>query len=1172
MNYILKNNSNIYRVFLSLMRDMRCFTFFTLLFLITSYLSAQKLTGIVYDRVNQEPVLGAHVYLDGSSLYDVTNAEGKFEITVNAQVNLPLIIYHFLYDKKIISNPFSSLPDTIFVDEKENLLNEVIVQAGRYSRNQLLQAFRREFLGTSLSARSCIIENEDKIDVWFNSHTHILSASCEEPIHIHNRYLGYKLSVDMDKFEVVYPGQRLNVGTPLLINTKSAIFFEDLAPSNKTIAKRREQVFEGSASHFLRALAQDTTDFRNELLEKFNYWLLIKGDRWVKKTHECFKVINMNGVTRVLVKDSLLKPKSLNTYNGMTYYGTVQVQRAEKEETELIFFTDSFLIDAWGTPTTDILFSGYMGSLRFGDKLPANYGINTSVPSEYFTPFANLTIEDRLKRFMDYFPTEKIYIHQDRTRYMAGETVWFKAYRDFSKKDDPGSNILYVDLINTRNQRVMSSQWMIESDMAFGQFALPDTLPSGNYQLSTYTRWMQNPGMENYFTREIQVYSSKDKLISGDNQSLILPSVELNFFPEGGYLVKGIPSKIAFKVVDNQGNGLNASGVVIDQDGNEIHRFQTQHNGMGAFSFEPQPEKQYSAKLDIDSGVKDFPIAQEKGIVMEMKHEDDWIHLTLRHNLNISLNDSSFYLTIHQKGNDYYTTNIDMTQSQSVLHIPISYLPNGIFTITVYDKYLKAYCERLAFVKYPEPVQLHVSTDLKMYGRRKKVTVQVKATDKYNFPQSGNFSLAVARSELEDSTNRNDFYSDYFLQSEIKGRIENPASYFDKKDSEGLEKLDLLLLTSGWRRYKWDDMISSQKPEIQYPIEKSLSLSGKVEMGKSREDQVNVTALLRLDDSSEVISGHPEANGKFGFTGFEFYNTAELLLSAMDHKNKLLNITIEKPVFPAPAYFYPLIKSPINQDSHVVELFGTMPVISGNMENTIYELPEVMIKATRIRGNKNQFHDSSSSLAVFEVEQNFSYTSVGSKGAMAILDYIPQMRRLQIGGRTFIHVIKVNADGSAESTTGRGEDMEPYYILDGVRVDRRVIESTPASNIARVELVYGPLAMVYGSGAFAGAVIFHSKNWIEMSRSRPVKTILYQFVGYNQEKEFYSPNYSLPQNENRSDYRNTLYWQPNVILGQDGKAEFSFFTSDERGEYIIHCEGISTMNDIGVCYGDFSVD
>jgi len=349
------------------MRNFLFYTFFLLLWLISGSLQAQKLTGIVFDRKNQEPVAGAHVYLDGSSLYDVTNADGKFEIKETSILTLPLVVSHISYHTKVISSPFTSLPDTIFVDEKENLLGEVVVQAGKYSRRQLLNAFRSEFLGSSTGAKSCIIENENRIDLWYNSQTNTLSASCDEPILVHNRFLGYRIYVRLNKFEMEYTSRKFGVGQPVVF-FECTTYFNDLAPSNKNITNRREFILEGSSRHFLYAL-------ENGLSEHFGYGLYLNNNKFQTSVTECFTVIDSLGLKNVHVNNRL-KPKDIPVYQGLPYFGRINVKR-NLQQTELIFYTNNFFVNEWGylSHTEDILFVGYMGALRIGDMLPADYEI-----------------------------------------------------------------------------------------------------------------------------------------------------------------------------------------------------------------------------------------------------------------------------------------------------------------------------------------------------------------------------------------------------------------------------------------------------------------------------------------------------------------------------------------------------------------------------------------------------------------------------------------------------------------------------------------------------------------------------------------------------------------------------------------------------------------------------
>ena len=151
-------------------------------------------------------------------------------------------------------------------------------------------------------------------------------------------------------------------------------------------------------------------------------------------------------------------------------------------------------------------------------------------------------------------PIEKLYVHQDRTRYVAGETIWFKVYQTFSNGIEEGSGVVYVDLIDGSNSLVAQTKWKMENGMASGHIELPKILPAGNIQLRAYTRWMQNFDSEGFFTREISIlspYPSKEETAPMQEKRLTL-------FPEGGNLVEGLLSRIAFEVTDVNGKGMDA--------------------------------------------------------------------------------------------------------------------------------------------------------------------------------------------------------------------------------------------------------------------------------------------------------------------------------------------------------------------------------------------------------------------------------------------------------------------------------------------------------------------------------------------------------------------------------------------------------------------------------------
>ena len=733
-------------------------------------------------------------------------------------------------------------------------------------------------------------------------------------------------------------------------------------------------------------------------------------------------------------------------------------------------------------------------------------------------------------------PTEKLYVHQDRTHYVAGETVWFKIYQSFSKEIDQGSGVAYVDLIDGSNSYVAQTKWKLENGRAAGHFRLPDSLPTGSYQLRAYTRWMQNFDAKGFFTREITVSSTS---FAGQPAPLTQGN-RLTLFPEGGYMVAGLLSRMAFEVTDANGKGMDAKGFITDKEGNMIQPFETEYNGMGSINFVPEKGKTYIATLNGSEVAVPFPEIQPQGVVMTTHVFRDQFRVTLRHNMN---NRKSLNLTIHQDGIPYFNGSLDLNRETVVADIPVSKLPAGIFTVTAYDETCHAWCERLFLVRYPEPLNLIVSIDQDAYRRRDKVTLKIEATDADGNPQSGDFSLSVVKANLDNPLDRNNFYTDYYLQSELRGRIDNPAFYLEPANYKAL---DLLLMTHGWRRYAWNDMAMGNQPSLYFSVEKGLSFSGSVTLRNRRQNpkDVQLTAVFLHDSINEVVSTNPGEGGIFRFENYDFTDTSEVILSAKDNRQTLDLSVITHP-YPQPSYYaYESIATQEENDYLLIEIFGEMPEMTGDMENTIYDLPEVIVTANRrMPRDSRAMHNSTFAQYIYEVKKDFSY---GGRGAWGILALMSNNLALNI----------YNELADYRAFAGNDDNL---FILDGRYVSKGELQTIPVSIIERVEVLEPSTAMLYGGRR----IFFFTRSWDE--RIRDIRgTTSYKFAGYNQPKEFYSPDYSLPLEKFNPDFRNTLYWLPSIQLDERGKGEFNFFTSDQISEYLIICEGRGNNGMIGV--------
>ena len=189
--------------------------------------------------------------------------------------------------------------------------------------------------------------------------------------------------------------------------------------------------------------------------------------------------------------------------------------------------------------------------------------------------------------FSKNYPREKVYIHFDNTSYFLGETIWFKAYVVRADRHSLSelSKVLYVELINQEGYVVAEKKLKIEHGQCHDNFYLPSAGYAGFYEIRAYTRYMLNFGNVNYFSRVLPVYDEPKNegeytpkvTVRPNSQRIPLkrPSysqkerISLTFYPEGGNLVQGVKSKVAFKATGENGENVIVSGNIVNEK-NEV--------------------------------------------------------------------------------------------------------------------------------------------------------------------------------------------------------------------------------------------------------------------------------------------------------------------------------------------------------------------------------------------------------------------------------------------------------------------------------------------------------------------------------------------------------------------------------------------------------------------------
>ncbi len=315
-----------------------------------SAISQTVISGSVFDFKDRDPLPGASVYFDGTTIGTITNDDGQFYLEPDATITAPLVISYIGYQDYYLTLGEQTEDLEIAMQPSAMVLGEVRLSNDPFTREEKLVAFREQFLGTSEAGRSCRIINEDAIRLVFSPVNNELTASATEPIIIENKYLGYTIRFSMQDFSIQYSKRTLK---PWNINQTyyaGSHFFIDRKPGVPRYRRRRDKAYLGSALHVMRTIAGE--DWK---AKKFAWY---KGG-FPTAPSKSFEVEPTEKLTRITMKDTLLL-----VYDDM-------------QQTTMYPRYNNFTIDGYGNhyPADAILFSGTIGDQRMGDSLPLDYGL-----------------------------------------------------------------------------------------------------------------------------------------------------------------------------------------------------------------------------------------------------------------------------------------------------------------------------------------------------------------------------------------------------------------------------------------------------------------------------------------------------------------------------------------------------------------------------------------------------------------------------------------------------------------------------------------------------------------------------------------------------------------------------------------------------------------------------
>ncbi|TCC91769.1 hypothetical protein EZ428_08425 [Pedobacter frigiditerrae] len=741
---------------------------------------------------------------------------------------------------------------------------------------------------------------------------------------------------------------------------------------------------------------------------------------------------------------------------------------------------------------------------------------------------------------------EKTYVQTDRVYYSTGEDVWFSAYLVNGKSTSltSTSNNLYVELINSKDQLIDSKLIRMNAGLGNGDFKLKDTLQTGWYNIRAYTNWMRNFGNDFVFQKKIYVTNTLKTSTSQTANPIVTSSKKsITFFPEGGSLVEGLTSIVAFKTNDEIGNGLKAKGSVISSKGDTVTTFQSTEAGMGIFAFTPLPDEKY--KVDGFYGTEKFtsalPVALKKGISLHLTTDSANIKASIITNevTFAEVQGKPISIIIKHAGDNVYTGSITLTKTNASVTIPTKDLPAGIAVVTLLDHLGRPNSERLVYIQSANKINLTVNPDKATYAAREKVTLNVKAINSLGQPIKTNLSLAVVDGIIP--TDASNIVSYLMLQSEIKGEIKNADQYFDPQNTGRFKQLDLLLLTQGWREYLWRKLADTSIKISEMP-EPGITIRGSVreKLADKPMPNMNITLFGSGFVGNKLYTTKTDAAGRYFLDGLNWSGYQAIKLSSQDNKGKKGGwLQIDSVVKPFAINLKKLnpfeIPTTLNAD-----------LGSRMAYNRKFKIGDsIMLDEVKIVGEKKEailLPDGGSLMTFGYKDQVFNITAADYvfKGLEHFLLTKAELARpIPIDDSTGNEGIYFGSSRPLILVNNRLDlqDRLDYYSLTMDQINKIVIKHLINNQGKDVFVMYLDLK----DSALRGPNL-HLLN-IGLN-------------GYYSARTFYSPNY-VSNEATVKDFRTTLLWAPLLKTNEKGEVSVSFYNSDNKGNVNIRVDGIT---------------
>ncbi len=479
---------------------------------------------------------------------------------------------------------------------------------------------------------------------------------------------------------------------------------------------------------------------------------------------------------------------------------------------------------------------------------------------------------------------ENIHLHLNKTIFIKGERLWFKAYVQNQQNKLPSlkTTNLHVAIYDNKGGEVKRKLFYAQNGMANGDFAIDSIFTGQYYKILAWTNYQRNFEQLKPFQQHIEIVREATEEVNHINEQF-----KIEVYPEGGYLIEDAFNQIGIVLSRPTGERVSFNNLeLLDGLGNVVRsNIATNSLGLGKVGFTVEKGKGYFLQwgnTDIGYSRKSLPKPKSNviGLNIDNNGKDNVLVKLIASKQTFKEKDGENYSMAIYQDDTILFEDVEIAEEESVLSLQRKSMPYGINTVVLFDSELKPVSRRMFFNHRQDKERLQsiqAEYCLNDFGD----SIQIDLIRPNNSLMQANVSMSAlpgsSRAYQPENSIASSFIVRPYLRKPFKG-----SYYFDDMDRKKRFELDKRLLIEGWGTYDWDSR-KFEKLKLEFAIEVGIPISGKI----VDADLIEENKVSLVTDFSGAYAFEELSSDKTFKRKMNLFEGDSLGISLMGKKGKL---------------------------------------------------------------------------------------------------------------------------------------------------------------------------------------------------------------------------------------------------------------------------------------------